>query len=305
MTRFFQRRRVMALAMLSAAAVSLAGFTALPQASSAATPRSSSHYGGVLYMLGTGDVDYFDPNITYYTVGYLGVRIWTETLLAYPATPGKTLDVVPQLATGMPTVTDGGTLYTLTIRKGVEWNTTPPRQVTAADARRGLERTCNPAEPFGGVADYEGLIVGMPSFCSAFEKVKPTVPAIKQFLATHSIPGVILNPANPLQISFKLVHPESYFTNLLAMAAFTPAPIEDLSYLPASAALAQHTISDGPYEVQSYVPDAEHYVRPEPGLEGVARPDQQGLCRRDQGDRDGQRDERAAAAADELAERRP
>ena len=165
MTRFFQRRRVMALAMLSAAAVSLAGFTALPQASSAATPRSSSHYGGVLYMLGTGDVDYFDPNITYYTVGYLGVRIWTETLLAYPAIPGKTLDVVPQLATGMPTVTDGGTLYTLTIRKGVEWNTTPPRQVTAADARRGLERTCNPAEPFGGVADYEGLIVGMPSFC--------------------------------------------------------------------------------------------------------------------------------------------
>ena len=154
----------------------------------------------------------------------------------------------------MPTVTDGGTLYTLTIRKGVEWNTTPPRQVTAADARRGLERTCNPAEPFGGVADFKDLIVGMPAFCSAFEKVKPTVPAIKQFLATHSIPGVIVNPANPLQISFKLVHPESYFTNLLAMAAFTPAPIEELNYLPASAALAQHTISDGPYEVQSYVP---------------------------------------------------
>ena len=145
-------------------------------------------------------------------------------------------------------------MYTLTIRKGVEWNTTPPRQVTAADARRGLERTCNPAEPFGGVADYEGLIAGMPAFCSAFEKVKPTVPAIKQFLATHSIAGVIVNPANPLQISFKLVHPESYFTNLLAMAAFTPAPIEELNYLPASAALAQHTISDGPYEVQSYVP---------------------------------------------------
>ena len=80
------------------------------------------------------------------------------------------------------------------------------------------------------------------------------MPAIKQFLATHSIAGVIVNPAKPLQLSFKLVHPESYFTNLLAMAAFTPAPIEDLNYLPASAALAQHTISDGPYEVQSYVP---------------------------------------------------
>jgi peptide/nickel transport system substrate-binding protein len=244
----------MALAMLSAAAISLAGFTALPQASSAASPRSGSRYGGVLYMLGSGDVDYFDPNISYYTVGYLGVRIWTEDLLTYPAIPGKTITVAPQLATAMPTVSDGGTLYTLTIRKGVEWNTTPPRQVTAADARRGLERACNPAAPFGGVADYEGLIVGMTSFCSAFEKVKPTVPAIKQFLATHSVPGVVLNPANPLQLSFKLVHPASYFTNLLALPAFTPAPIEELNYLAGSAAFAQHTISDGPYEVQSYVP---------------------------------------------------
>ena len=255
MKRFLHKRRVMALGMLSAA-IALAGLTltALPQASSAASPRSGSQYGGVLYMLGSGDVDYFDPNISYYTVGYLGLRMWTEDLFAYPAIPGKTLTVAPQLATAMPTVTDGGTLYTITIRKGVEWNTTPPRQVTAADTRRGVERTCNPAEPFGGVADYESLIVGMPSFCSAFEKVKPTVPAIKQFLATHSIPGIIVNPAKPLQLSFKLVHPESYFTNVMALPAFTPAPIEDLNYLPASAGLAQHTVSDGPYEVQSYVP---------------------------------------------------
>jgi peptide/nickel transport system substrate-binding protein len=254
MTRLFHKRRLMALGTLLAAAVTLAGLTALPQASSAASPRSGSRYGGILYELGTGDVDYFDPNITYYTVGYLGVRIWTEDLLTYPAIPGQTISVVPQLATAMPTVSDGGTMYTLTIRKGVEWNTNPPRQVTAADARRGLERTCNPYEPFGGLPDFENLIAGMSSFCSAFEKVKATVPAIKQFLATHSISGVIVNPANPLQLSFKLVHPETYFDNLLAMPAFTPAPVEVLNYLPASAAYAQHTISDGPYEVQSYVP---------------------------------------------------
>ncbi|MGP8207051.1 MAG: ABC transporter substrate-binding protein [Acidimicrobiales bacterium] len=252
MTKLFHKRPVIALGMATAAL--FAGFTAVPQASSAASAGSSSHYGGVLYMLGSGDVDYFDPNISYYTVGYLGLRIWTEDLLGYPAIPGQTIEVAPELATAMPAVSDGGTLYTLTIRKGAEWNTSPPRQVTAADAQRGIERTCNPAEPFGGLSDFEGLIVGMTSFCSAFEKVKPTVPAIKQFLATHSISGVIVNPANPLQLSFKLVHPETYFANLLALPAFTPAPIEDLNYLPASAALAQHTVADGPYEVQSYVP---------------------------------------------------
>ena len=38
------------------------------------------------------------------------------------------------------------------------------------------------------------------------------------------------------------------------MPAYSPAPVEFLNYLPASDQLAQHTISDGPYMVQSYVP---------------------------------------------------
>ena len=256
MIRRIHRRRAMTLGMLLATTVALVGAGTLPQASSATTsPRLSSKYGGVLYMLGSGDVDYFDPNISYYTVGYLGLRMWTQTLLSYPAVPGKTLDVVPDLATAMPTVSAGGTVYTLSIRKGVEWNTTPPRQVTGADAQRGLERTCNPVEPFGGLPDFENLIVGMASFCKSFEAVKPTVTAIKQFLATHSISGVIVSSKNPLQVTFKLEHPTSYFADLLAMPAFTPAPVEELNYLPGSDAFAQHTVSDGPYEVQSYVPE--------------------------------------------------
>ncbi len=244
----------MALAMAGAAATaSLAGFTASAQASST-HGQADSRYGGVLNMLGTGDVDYMDPNISYYTVGYDGLRMWTETLMQYPAIPGKTTDVVPQLAAAPPTITGGGTVYTLTIRNGVMWNTNPPRQVTAADARLGLERTCNPQQPFGGLPDFENLIVGMASFCSAFEKVKPSIANIKQFIDSHSISGVTTSASNPLQISYHLVRPVSYFPDLLAMAAFTPAPVEYLNYLPASAALAQHTISDGPYEIKSYVP---------------------------------------------------
>ena len=34
--------------------------------------------GGTLYMLGTGDVDYMDPNISYYPTGYLGLRMWSR-----------------------------------------------------------------------------------------------------------------------------------------------------------------------------------------------------------------------------------
>ncbi|HKB32113.1 MAG TPA: ABC transporter substrate-binding protein, partial [Streptosporangiaceae bacterium] len=85
-------------------------------------------------MLGTGDVDYMDYNISYYTIGGLGQRMWVRALYTYPATPGKTFTVVPDLATAAPTISSDGLTYTVTIRSGVMWNTSPARQVTAADA---------------------------------------------------------------------------------------------------------------------------------------------------------------------------
>jgi peptide/nickel transport system substrate-binding protein len=220
-------------------------------------PGGTAVKGGTLNMLGTGDVDYMDPNISYYTVGYLNLRMWDRTLLSYPAVPGQVTDAVPDLATDMPTTSNGGIsadglTYKLTIRSGVMWDTTPPRQVTAADAVRGLDRTCNPAQPFGGLPDFETLIQGMQAYCDAFEKVKANVPAIKQFMGTHSIPGVTADPSNPLTVVYKLTRPATYFTSQLAMPAYSPAPVEYLNYLPASAGLAQHTISDGPYQIRSY-----------------------------------------------------
>jgi peptide/nickel transport system substrate-binding protein len=222
--------------------------------------------GGTLTMLGTGDVDYMDPNISYYTTGYLNLRMWARQLLSYPAAAGQTTTVMPDLATDIPTTANGGIssdglTYKLTIRSGVMWNTTPPRQVTAADLVRGLDRTCNPAQPFGGLPDFETLIKGMQSYCDAFSKVKPTVADIKAFLSTsvggtgtHSIPGVTVDPSNSLTVVYTLNRPATYFVNQLAMPAFSPAPVEYLNYLPASAQLAQHTISDGPYAIQSYIP---------------------------------------------------
>jgi peptide/nickel transport system substrate-binding protein len=50
------------------------------------------------------------------------------------------------------------------------------------------------------------------------------------------------------------VHPSTYFPFMLNMDAFNPAPVESLNYLPGSGPGGQHTIADGPYKVQSYVP---------------------------------------------------
>lgn len=210
--------------------------------------------GGTLSMLGTGDVDYMDPNVSYYSGGYAGLRMWSRQLYTYPATTGKTTDIVPDLATAMPAITDNGTSYAITIRTGAMWNTTPPRQVTAADVVLGVKRQCNPVQPFGGQPDYNNLIVGYLTFCTGFTSVAQTVPAIQSYITANQISGVSVDPSNPLTIDFKLTQAVPYFTNILALPAFSPAPVEFLQYLPASADLAQHTLSDGPYEVSSYNP---------------------------------------------------
>ena len=46
--------------------------------------------GGTLHMLGVGDVDYMDPNISYYSGGYMGARLYSRQLVTFPAIPGKT-----------------------------------------------------------------------------------------------------------------------------------------------------------------------------------------------------------------------
>jgi peptide/nickel transport system substrate-binding protein len=208
--------------------------------------------GGTLNMLGQGDVDFMDYNVSYYTIGALGQRPWLRMLYAYPATPGKVTTVQPDLATALPTVANGGKTYSVTIRSGADWDTTPARQVTAADAVLGLKRSCNPTQPFGGLPDFEALIVGYQAFCDGFAKVSSSsVSAIKNYIDTHQISGV---KASGETITYNLVHPASYFPDMLQLDSFAPAPVESLNYLVGSAANAQHIIANGPYKIQSYVP---------------------------------------------------
>ncbi len=53
---------------------------------------------------------------------------------------------------------------------------------------------------------------------------------------------------------FTLTKPASYFVDMLTLVAFSPAPVEFEDYVPGSAELAQHTISDGPYSITAYTP---------------------------------------------------
>ncbi|HEX6056801.1 MAG TPA: ABC transporter substrate-binding protein [Intrasporangium sp.] len=229
--------------------------SASPGTGGAATSAAAVR-GGTLNMLGVGDVDYMDPNVSYYSGGYLGLRMWSRSLFTNPAVSGQETTAVPDLATEIPKQGAGlsadGKTYTITLRPGVMWNTSPPRAVTAADVVRGVKRTCNPAQPFGGLPDYIGLISGMQTFCDGFAKVKPLAAPIANYINSTDLPGVKAN--GDQTVVFTLTHPASFFVDMLTMSAFAPAPKEWDAYVPASADLAQHTLSDGPYQVDAYTP---------------------------------------------------
>ncbi len=253
-------RRSAAVTAICVTGLAVAGCSSSSSTSSGVSSSTAAQKpvsGGTLNLLGSGDVDYMDPNVSYYSIGYLGLRMWSRQLFTYPAQDGQTTTAVPDIAQELPTAANGGIsadgkTYTIRIRPGVQWDTSPARQVTAQDVVRGVKRTCNPAQPFGGLPDYETLIAGMTTFCDGFAKVQPTAGAIKGYLDSHDISGVTAK--DDRTVVFTLTQPASYFVDMLTLPAFSPAPVEWESYVPASSQLAQHTISDGPYSITSYSP---------------------------------------------------
>ena len=213
--------------------------------------------GGTLNVLGAGDVDYLDPNVTYYSAGYVVARLFSRQLFATSADPATKNAVVPDLAEQRPTTDNGGVsadgkTYTITIRQGAQWDTSPPRQVTAADEVVGVKRTCNPAAPFSGLPDYQDLIVGFKQFCDGFAEVGQDAAAIKKYIQDTPLPGVVAKDERT--VVFLLNQPATYFVDMLTMPALSPAPVELLDHVPGSSDLGQHMVANGPYKIDRYEP---------------------------------------------------
>ncbi len=230
---------------------SLAG--ALSQPSSGSPVR-----GGTLIELGQGDMGSLDSVSDYVALGGVA-RMFTRQLFGYPdsANFADQLTVVPDVATAVPTASNGGIsdrgrTYTIHIKRGVMWDTAPPRQVTSDDFVREFKMLCNPVSPTLTPGYFENTIMGMHGYCNGFANVKDTVGAIDHYEASTPLVGV--SAPNSSTVVFKLMEPASDFLNILALGFCSARPIEYMKYLPNSAALKQHLVSDGPYRVTSYSP---------------------------------------------------
>jgi ABC-type transport system substrate-binding protein len=243
------------LALLATGGLVLTACSSSPSSTGGSSSATGAVRGGTLNIVGSGDVDFFDTAAAYYDVTYILFRAITRQLYTWPTatTTAAEINPVPDMATALPTITNGGKTYTIHIKQGVMWNSSPPRQVTANDVVLGFKRLCNPVNPTGAPGYFEDTIVGMQSYCSNFANVNGTVQDIKNYIDNTPLPGV--KAVNSSTVEFDLTQPASDFIDILSMTFSSPAPVEDLNYLPGSPDLAQHFLSDGPYAVQTYVPN--------------------------------------------------
>ena len=262
------------LAGLGAAILAATALAACSSSSSSTSTSSSTTpvAGGTLHIVSAAGPDHIDTVPAYYTVDYQLERAYTRQLVSYPTVPalsissvGWTTDTTPvaDVATVVPTVanggiTNGGKTYTFHIKPGVDWDSSPVRQVTSQDFLREFKAFCNPVSPVGNQTYYISAIAGFGAYCNAetaYFAVKsntPTAANIANFQNTHSISGI--TTPNSTTIQFTLTSAISDFLYMLAMPFASARPVEYDSYVPNSLQLDQHTLSDGPYQISSYVP---------------------------------------------------
>ena len=172
MTPVPKRFAALAVAALAAGTLAACGGSSGNSSSSSSTTSGKPVSGGTLNFVAAGDVDHLDTLSAYYLPTFQLEMAFTRQLVSYFPSNNRTkaITIAPDVASTLPTttnggITNGGKTYTLHIRSGVMWNTSPPSQVTSADFLREFKWMCNPSLGVGNPLYYEPVIKGMASFC--------------------------------------------------------------------------------------------------------------------------------------------
>jgi len=269
-----QPKRYAALAVVALAAGGLAACGGSSSSSNTSANSGTPVSGGTLRIVAAAGPDHLDTVPAYTTYDYMLERGYARQMLNYPADPAtstssaawtKATTPVPDVATVVPSttnggITNGGKTYTFHIKPGVDWDSTPVRQVTADDFIREFKAFCNPAPGafVGNIGYFEDTIAGLTSYCNketAFFAKKsnaPTAANIANFQNTNTISGLSAPTSSTLQVN--LTQPAADFLYIMSMPFTSARPVEYDAYVPNSLQLNQHTLSDGPYKITSYLP---------------------------------------------------
>ncbi|MCW2605603.1 MAG: hypothetical protein JWO60_296 [Frankiales bacterium] len=256
-----KRRGLTSVALMAGLALTAAACGGGSSDDGETTPNKGENVakGGTLKVLGEEDVSTLDTADAYDTNSYFLLRAFQRQLYSNPAgnSTEDRIANVPDLADGDPKLSNGDKTYTIKIKEGVKWNTTPARQITAQDAVRGMKMTCNPTLPFGAIGFFTDTIVGMKEFCDGFAKVPQNGAAgQKTYVEGTQISGIKAVDDTTLQIDLKA--PAADFIHLLELPTLSPRPVEAMDALVGSPESKQNIIESGPYQIETYVPDKSY-----------------------------------------------
>ncbi len=120
-----------------------------------------SHRGGAMTILSYG-IDSIDPGVAYNPASWELLSVTNDGLVGFKRSGGvEGATLVPNLATSLPTPTDGGREFTFQLRPDIRYST--GKYVQASDVRSSIERTLGLQKAPGS---YYGAIRGA-SACSA------------------------------------------------------------------------------------------------------------------------------------------
>jgi peptide/nickel transport system substrate-binding protein len=175
----------------------------------------SGKRGGTLTVDTSSDFEHLDPGEAYFTLDYGVMYASQRTLFRYP--PNSSTTIVPDLATEVPTVanggvTDHGRTVTVHIEHGVHFSPPVNREVTSADIAYAVERAASPNVGSAYFVGYFGA--GSPT---------PLAGADNPSYKGGPIPGI--QTPNRYTIVFHMTKPGATFlVQALSMPITIPVP---------------------------------------------------------------------------------
>jgi len=230
-------KRIARMALVTTLATTAAACGKGTSSSGAGSPSTmpSPRPGGVYRTAVTsfGFTGGFDPTGEYLGLAFDFYGAMLRTLVTYrhvAGTAGNTL--VPDLATSVPTPTNGGLTYTFHLKPGIMFGPPVSRPITSRDIEYAFERIDSKPEVAQYAFYYDGVIQGM------HQHPGPPAP----------ISGI--ETPDDQTIVFHLTKPTGDFLYRLAMPATAPIPEEVAKCFPTAGGYGRDVVSSGPYMIQ-------------------------------------------------------
>jgi peptide/nickel transport system substrate-binding protein len=235
---------------IGAALLVAAGFASPAQSSTKSPSGANSSFagakkGGTLRLnMSASDVDYIDPALAYYQLSWDILYVTCRPLLNYPDKPSPAgVRLFPDAATSFPKVSQGGKLYTFTVRKGMKFSNGVP--ITAKNFKAAFDRDA--------VTDQKGF--------------GPTGPFLADIAGANAVingKGSAISGVRAAgnKLTIRLTHPAPDFQARTAMLFFCPIPAPGQAGYPKVSEAGVNTFpGSGPYYVASRTPNGPILIK--------------------------------------------